>query len=122
MVAVDWQGNGQASPGAERRPFKPFSFAAAKNLDKLVEACVIDYLPDRKSLKWDNTRPMFFQLVDLFGRRRTDISVEFFPAEKVQDPQKDAERYHDLIQGKLEGYDAENNRKEQKPEKELCNT
>ena len=113
---------GQASPGAKRRPFKPLSFAAAKNFDKLVEACVIDYLPDRKSLKWDNTRGMFPQLVDLFGRRRTDISVEFFPAEKVQDPQKDAERYHDLIQGKLEGYDIEREGKEQKQEKELCKT
>ncbi len=98
---------GRASPGAERRPFKPFSFAAAQRKDKLVEACVIDYLPDRKMLEWDIKRPMIPQLVELFGRRRTDISVEFFPAEKVDNARETAKRYHDLIQGRLEFYDQE---------------
>ncbi len=96
---------GRASSGSARLPFKPFSFAAAKRQDKLVEPCVIDYLPDRKTLKWDIKRPMIPQLIEIVGRRRTDISIEFFPAEKVDDPREMAERYHDLIQGKLEEYD-----------------
>ncbi|MDJ0761904.1 MAG: lysophospholipid acyltransferase family protein [Myxococcota bacterium] len=98
---------GGASPGAERKPFKPFSFIAAKNMDKTVQACVIDYLPDRSMLAWDTKRAMFPQLVALFGRRRTDISVEFFPAEKVVDPVEMAQRYHDMMQGRLEAYDQE---------------
>ncbi|MCP4678617.1 MAG: 1-acyl-sn-glycerol-3-phosphate acyltransferase [Deltaproteobacteria bacterium] len=96
---------GRASPGAERLPFKPFSFAAAQRRDKLVEPCVIDYLPNRDMLKWDINRPMVPQLIEIIGRRRTDISIEFLPAEKVDDPREMAQRYHDLIQGKLEEYD-----------------
>jgi 1-acyl-sn-glycerol-3-phosphate acyltransferase len=98
---------GRASPSAKRLPFKPFSFAAAQRCDKLVEACVIDYLPDRRMLEWDIKRSMFPQLVELFGRRRTDISVEFFPAEKIADAREAADRYHNLIQGKLEEHDRE---------------
>lgn len=99
---------GRASPGAERRPFKVGSFAQAQKLDKTIEACVIDYLPDRKHLEWDANRPMFPQLLKLFGRKRTDISVEFFPPEKVVgDPAEVAKKWHDIIQGKLEQYDAE---------------
>ncbi|MCP4605618.1 MAG: 1-acyl-sn-glycerol-3-phosphate acyltransferase [Proteobacteria bacterium] len=98
---------GRASPGAERLPFKPFSFAAAQHQGKLVEACVIDYLPDRKMLEWDINRGMFPQLVDLFGRRRTEISIEFFPAEKIEDYMESSKRYHDLMQGRLEAYDKE---------------
>lgn len=103
---------GRASPGAQRLPFKPFSFAAAQRTDKLVEMCVIDYLPDREMLKWDIKRPMFPQLVELFGRRRTDISIEFFPAESISDPRETAERYHDIIQGRLEQYDREREERE----------
>jgi 1-acyl-sn-glycerol-3-phosphate acyltransferase len=99
---------GRASPGAERRPFKVGSFAQAQRLGKKVEVCVIDYLPDRKQLEWDVKKPMFPQLVKLFGRKRTDISVEFFPPEEVVgDPAEYARRWHDIIQGKLEQYDRE---------------
>ena len=99
---------GRASPGVERLPFKPFSFKAAASTGSRVEACVIDYLPDRGMLKWDINRPMRPQLVELFGRRRTDISIEFFPTELIEgDPAEAAERYHGLIQGRLEHYDAE---------------
>ncbi len=94
---------GRASPGAERLPFKPFSFVAAQRLGKRVEACVIDYLPDRELLKWDVNRPMFPQLVALFGRRRTDVSIEFFPAAPVRgEPDTVAEQYRQMIQSKLE--------------------
>ena len=98
---------GRASPGAERLPFKPFSFAAASRANLMVEACVIDYLPDRKMLEWDINRGMVPQLVELIGRRRTDVSIEFFPAEQVDDARAMAERYHDMIQGRLEFYDEE---------------
>ena len=98
---------GRASPGSKRLPFKPFSFAAAKRMGKTVQACAVDYLPDRRMLEWDVKRSMLPQIVDLLGRRRIDISVEFFPAEEVgdQDPREMAERYHDLIQGRLEEHD-----------------
>jgi 1-acyl-sn-glycerol-3-phosphate acyltransferase len=99
---------GGASPGADRKPFKPGSFAIAQKLGKKVEVCVIDYLPNRKMLEWDVERKMFPQLVALFGRRRIDVSVEFFPAEYVEgDPKEFADRWHDIVQEKLEQYDRE---------------
>ena len=99
---------GKASPGVERPPFKPFSFKAAASTGSLVEACVIDYLPHRGMLKWDINRPMRPQLVALFGRKQTDISIEFFPAQKIEgDPAVAAAHFHGLIQGRLEHYDAE---------------
>lgn len=99
---------GRATPGAERLPFKPFSFKAAQSTGCLLEACVIDYLPDRKMLEWDTNRGMVPQLVELFGRRRTDISIEFFPAEKIEgDPIEAAERYQALIQERFHAYDHE---------------
>jgi 1-acyl-sn-glycerol-3-phosphate acyltransferase len=99
---------GRGSPGAERLPFKKGSFEAAKKLGKRVELCVLDYLPDRRMLEWDIDRPMRPQLVDLFGRRRIDISVEFFPSETVDgDPGEMADRYHDLTESRLRAYDTE---------------
>ncbi len=99
---------GRASPGAERLPFKPFSFKAAAETGRLVEACVIDYLPDRKMLEWDINRGMASQLVELFGRKRIHISIEFFPAKKIEgDPTEAAEEYFELIQGRLNDYDRE---------------
>jgi 1-acyl-sn-glycerol-3-phosphate acyltransferase len=103
---------GRASPGAERLPFKPASFHLAARLGKTVEACVIDYLPNRKMLEWDVKRKMFPQLVELFGRFRTHISIEFFPAAEVADGEEAAQSYHDLIQGRLEAYDRERLAKE----------
>jgi 1-acyl-sn-glycerol-3-phosphate acyltransferase len=96
---------GRASPGAERLPFKPGSFAAAKRAGKTVELCVLDYLPDRRQVEWDVNRSTFVQLVELFGRWRTDIAVEFFPPEAVDEPDQMAARYHDLVQGRLEAND-----------------
>jgi 1-acyl-sn-glycerol-3-phosphate acyltransferase len=98
---------GRASPGAERLPFRKGSFAAVAELDKTVELCVLDYLPDRRMLEWDVDKPMRPQLVDLFGMRRIDISVEFFPAEKVDDPAEVANRYKNLVEERLEVYDTE---------------
>ncbi|MCP4600524.1 MAG: 1-acyl-sn-glycerol-3-phosphate acyltransferase [Proteobacteria bacterium] len=96
---------GRASPGAERLPFAPYSFAIAKRLGKTVQACAIDYLPDRRMLEWDVTKPTVPQLLELLGRPRTDISIEFFPAELVDDPREMAKRYHDLIESRLKAHD-----------------
>jgi len=92
---------GRASPGAERLQFKAGSFSVAKRVGKRVELCVIDYLPDRKQLEWDVNRGAFVQLVELFGRWRTDIEVEFFPSELVDDAEEMANRYRDIAQGRL---------------------
>lgn len=98
---------GRASPGAERLPFKPFCFFEAARKNKRVEMCVLDYLPDREMLKWDVKRKMFPQLVELIGRRRTYVSVEFFPAEVPEDAEAVAARYHDLAEGRLKAHDEE---------------
>lgn len=97
---------GRASPGAERLPFKPFSFFEAARQHKRVEACVIDYLPDRRQLQWDVGRPTLPQLAKLFGRRYTEISLEFFPSEVPKNPEVTVARYHDLIESKLKAYDS----------------
>jgi lyso-ornithine lipid O-acyltransferase len=97
---------GKASPGAERLPFNAGSFLAVKRLGKTVEACVIDYLPDRSLLAWDVEKKMLPQLVDLFGRRRIDVSMEFFPPEKVEGSPSDfAKKWHDIMQEKLKHND-----------------
>ena len=96
---------GRACPTAERLPFKPGSFAAAKRVGKNVELCVIDYLPDRRQLEWDVNRSMFVQLIELFGRCRTDIAVEFFPPETVGEPDEMAERYRAIVVDRLEAND-----------------
>lgn len=97
---------GRGWPEAERLPFKPFSFYEAQRQDKLVEGVVLDYLPDRSQLKWDVNRKMFPQLVELFGRRETEVSIEFLPARKISDGALAAQEFHDEIQGALLGYDA----------------
>lgn len=97
---------GQASPGAQRLPFKPFSFVAAQRLNKKMQACIIDYLPDREALKWDIKRRMLPQLIELIGRKRTDVSIEFLPPEEVVgEPGDMAKRYKDEIQARLEEHD-----------------
>jgi 1-acyl-sn-glycerol-3-phosphate acyltransferase len=98
---------GRASPGAERRPFKPFCFVEAARQGKRVEACVIDYLPDRRQLEWDVERGMIPQLIELVGRRRTTLSIEYLGSWIPEDGVADAERYHRIIQDKLHTYDAE---------------
>ncbi|HUT78574.1 MAG TPA: lysophospholipid acyltransferase family protein [Polyangia bacterium] len=98
---------GRASPGAKRLPFRRGSFEVAQRLGKRVELCVIDYLPDRRVLEWDVNRPMRSQLADLFGRRRIDVSVEFFPAETVHDAERLADRYRDIVEQRLLAHDAE---------------
>jgi 1-acyl-sn-glycerol-3-phosphate acyltransferase len=96
---------GRACATADRLPFKPGSFAAAKRAGKSVELCVLDYLPDRRQLEWDVNRSTFVQLVELFGRWRTDIAIEFFPSEPVDDPEKMAERYRAVVVDRLEAND-----------------
>ena len=96
---------GRACPNAVRLPFKPGSFAAAKRAGKTVELCVLDYLPDRRQLEWDVNRSTFVQLVELFGRWRTDIAVEFFPSEAVDEPDQMAERYRSIVVERLEAND-----------------
>jgi 1-acyl-sn-glycerol-3-phosphate acyltransferase len=102
---------GRATPGTDRPPFKPFCFFEAERQKKSVELCVIDYLPDREQLKWDVNRGMFPQLVELFGRWRTHISVEFHEPEIPADPEALARKYHDIVEQKLRQHDAERERK-----------
>jgi 1-acyl-sn-glycerol-3-phosphate acyltransferase len=100
---------GRSTPGAKRLPFKPFCFHEVARQGKRIEACVIDYLPDRSMLEWDNSRPILPQVVKLLGRRRTEVSVEFLPSEVIADPNEAVRRYHDVIEEKLLSYDAERN-------------
>lgn len=98
---------GRASPGAERRPFKPFCFIEAQRQGKRVEACVIDYLPDRSQLEWDVGRGMVPQLIELVGRRRTTVSIEFLGTWVPEDGADDAQRYKQIIEDKLHAHDRE---------------
>lgn len=99
---------GKASPDAQRLPFKVGAFAMAKKLDKTVQACVIDYLPERSLHKWDVKKKAIPQLIELLGKKRIDVSVEFFPAEKINmDPKEYAVIWHDKIENRLIEYDSE---------------
>ncbi len=99
---------GRAWPKQERLPFKPAAFAAAKRYNRLVEVAVIDYLPDRKQLEWDTSKSTLVQLADLFGRHHIDVSIEFFPPERVEgEPEEYARKWHDIIEKRLADYDAE---------------
>ena len=101
---------GKASPNAERLPFKQGAFAMAKKLDKTVQPCVIDYLPERSVHKWDTTKKGLPQLINYLGKKRIDVSIEFFPAEKIEGETKDfAQKWHDIIENKLKQYDSERN-------------
>jgi hypothetical protein len=68
---------------------------------------VIDYLPDRQLHKWDVKRKMLPQLMDLFGKSRIDVSIEFFPPEYVEDPKESAQKWHDIMEEKLKQNDRE---------------
>jgi 1-acyl-sn-glycerol-3-phosphate acyltransferase len=96
---------GRASPGAERLPFKPFCFFEAQRQGRTIEACVIDYLPDRSQLKWDIHRGMIPQLIELVGRRRSEVSIEFLGTFVPTDAAADAERWKEIVEGKLREYD-----------------
>ena len=98
---------GKASPDAQRLPFKVGAFATAKKLNKKIQPCVIDYLPDRQLHKWDVNKSMLSQLMELFGKRRIDVSIEFFPPEYVDDPAESARKWHDIMEEKLIQYDRE---------------
>lgn len=98
---------GKASPDAKRLPFKIGAFATAKKLNKKIQPCVIDYLPDRQLHKWDVKKKMLPQLMDLFGKRKIDVSIEFFPPEYVDDPRESAEKWHHIMEEKLKEYDRE---------------
>jgi len=98
---------GGASSGTERPPFKPFCFFEAARQGKRVEACVIDYLPDRRLRAWDFKRPMLPQILEIIGRRRTHVSVEFFASEIPEDPEEAARRYHDLVEQRFREHDRE---------------
>ena len=104
---------GFASPKAQRPAFQPGSLIAAKRLGKRVELCVIDYLPDRRLLEWDVNGSTFRQLVDLFGRFRTNIGIEFFPSELIEgDPSELTRKYHDIVEKCLNRNDAEREERE----------
>jgi len=103
---------GGASPGAQRKRFRKGSFAVAAEKGKRVELCVVDYLPDRRMLEWEVDQPMRPQLVDLFGRRRIHMSLEFFPSEEVDDPEEVADRFKALVEERLAAYDAEREARE----------
>jgi 1-acyl-sn-glycerol-3-phosphate acyltransferase len=96
---------GRGNPSAERLPFAPGSLAVAERLQKQVQACIIDYLPDRRLLEWDVNRAIFPQLVDLFGRFRIHMSLEYLPAAPVVDAKEDAEKYRALIESRLKEHD-----------------
>ncbi len=96
---------GRGTPGAQRLPFAPGSLAVAERLGKKVQACIIDYLPDRRLLEWDVNRKIFPQLVDLFGRFRIHVSVEYLEAAPVENAKEDAEKYRQLIESKLIEHD-----------------
>lgn len=98
---------GRASPGAERLPFKPFTFFEAQRQGKTIEAVVIDYLPDRRQLEWDVKRPMVPQLIELIGRKRTTVSIEFMGHFEPKDPAADAEQWKQRMQERLEANDRE---------------
>ena len=98
---------GRGSPGAKRLPFYPGSLAVAKRLKKTVQAAIIDYMPNRRMLEWDVNRKILPQVVELFGRFRTHISIEYLPAEPVKNAKEDAVKYHDIIESRLVAHDAE---------------
>ncbi|MBW2262749.1 MAG: hypothetical protein JRG91_12310 [Deltaproteobacteria bacterium] len=50
---------------------------------------------------------MIPQIVDLFGRRRTLVSMEFFPSEVPEDPEALAKKYHDIVEERFRAYDDE---------------
>jgi lyso-ornithine lipid O-acyltransferase len=99
---------GKASPDAARLPFKPGAFAMAKKLDKTVQPCVIDYLPDRSVHKWDTKKKGLPQLINYLGKKRIDVSIEFFPAVKIEGDMKEfADKWHDIIENRLKQHDSE---------------
>lgn len=99
---------GKASPGVKRLPFKPGAFAMAKKLDKTVQPCVIDYLPERSVHSWDTKKKALPQLINYLGKKRIDVSIEFFPAVKIDGDIKDfADKWHDIIEDRLRQYDKE---------------
>jgi hypothetical protein len=58
-------------------------------------------------LEWDVERKILPQVVELFGRFRTHISIEYLPAEPVTSAKEDADRYHDIIEARLIAHDKE---------------
>lgn len=98
---------GRGYPRAERLPFSPGSLSVAERLGKTVQAAIIDYLPDRRMLEWDVDRAIFPQVVDLFGRFRTHVSIEFLPPKQVENAKEDAENYRRIIENKLMAHDRE---------------
>lgn len=96
---------GRGSPGGKRLPFKPYSFVAAKRLNKRIEVVALDYLPDRREMAWDIHKPMFPQFVALLGRPRTIVRVEFLAVYVPKDPMADAVYYKELIEQKMTAAD-----------------
>ena len=103
---------GRGAPGAERRPFKPYSFVAAKRLNKRVEVVALDYLPDRREMAWDIHKPMFPQFVALLGRPRTHVRVEFLSVRVPEDPVAEAAYFKNLIEQKMMTVDREREARE----------
>ncbi len=94
---------GKFTPGSKRQPFNSGSFFAVKRLDKTVEACVIDSPSEREALVWSVNKKILPQLLDLFGRKKIDISIEFFKPVKVkEEPAVFAKKWQNIIQKKLE--------------------
>lgn len=100
---------GRGSPGAARLPFKPYSFVAAKRLNKTVEVVALDYLPDRRLLAWNIEKPMFPQFAALVGRPRTHVSIEFLSVKVPDDPIAEAAYFKNLIEEKLKANDRKRN-------------
>ena len=98
---------GQGNPIADRLPYAPGSLAVAKRLRKTVQPVIIDYLPDRRALEWDINRKVLPQVIELFGRWRTHVCIEYLPAVPVGDPEEDAEKYRKLAEDRLREHDAD---------------
>jgi len=97
---------GQGNPVAKRLPYSPGSLAVAQRLGKTVQPVIIDYLPDRSALEWDIHRKVLPQVIELFGRFRTHVSIEYLPATSVTDARADAEKFHDIAEARLREHDA----------------
>ncbi len=92
---------GRACPYADRPTWAPASLQVAQRLGKQVQLCIIDYLPNRELLKWDISKPALPQLANLLGRRRIDVSIQFFSPEHVTDPIQTATDFKSLVETQL---------------------
>ena len=98
---------GRGKSGAERLPFKPYSFVVAAQLRKPIEVVLIDYLPDRQAAAWDSGRAMFPQFAALLGKKRHYVGIEYLASYIPENPKEDADRFRRDIEHRLRTYTGE---------------